>query len=510
MLNAVDQTFHDLYSNILENGHFKGDRTAVGTLMLPAQMMRFDTSNGQIPILSTRYVPTKAFRREMLDLFVAGTSSIKELRANKVGIWDSWFIKGTDRYEEAVLHTVTEMMDLAKEKVGWAEVTKLVDPLAGNGEQSINRPYRAMKIREALAKEFGIPLYKSTPTPISIQRRLARVSKNNLVAWGAIAATIDGLGTPDVEHTVIKLVVFSPTEKVFGELDFPERWLPQLEAVLDLLKIPKYELVDADIGKGSYGIQWRKWKDTQVVRADENLIDWTDRGYKVLGVVNSPDLPRGTVVVEREIDQLQNMIDQLRYEPDDRRIIVSAWNPGRIWQAALPPCHLYFQCVSWELSTRAEFEEQINKANLGKDYLVALMETDYDPDSDEESVEFARKFCVEHQLPIRTMTMFVVLRSSDTPLGAVFNAAQYAYLQHMIAHVTNHATSELVTVGVDSHIYTNQIEKVKELLTRETPEGSNPRVVFNRKVTDIDDFKLEDIDIVDYFPGPKLDIPVAV
>lgn len=92
----------------------------------------------------------------------------------------------------------------------------------------------------------------------------------------------------------------------------------------------------------------------------------------------------------------------------------------------------------------------------------------------------------------------------------MFNVAQYAYLLHMVAHVTKHAPIELVTVGVDAHIYNNQIDQIKELINRDSDPDFNARVVFKRDVAEIDDFKFEDIEIVGYTHGPFMDIPVAV
>lgn len=508
MLNPVDQQFHDLYNRLLDEGHLKDDRTAVGTLMLPAQMMRFDTSEGRMPILSTRAIPTKSFRQEMHKLFIAGTSSIKGLRDEKIGIWDGWFIKGTDRYEEPIPNTYSEILMHAIEKAGAAKVTEVVTGYLNDPELSEDSEGIRVKVAEA----FDIPLNNFEPKPISIQRRLSRVSKNDINAWTIINVSMDGFGEVSAADEMIKLVIFDTDIKAFGEMQFPVKFIDKLQEVLDKLDIPKYELVDADIGPGSYGIQWRHWQDTQLIDKDQ-VDEYLKQGYEMVTEVDShpPGRHTGKWVVYREIDQLQEMIDKLKYKPDDRRNIVNAWNVGRTWQAALPPCHLYFQCVSWSMTKLAEFESAINGAGKGQEYFQAILAAPEDLDDMGERIEFAKKYVIENDLPTRMMSMFVLMRSSDAPLGAVFNVAQYAYLQHMLAHLTNHATSELISVGVDSHIYLNQVEKIRELLAREeSPEGNDPRIVFKRKVESIDDFTIDDMEIVNYSPLDKIDIPVAI
>lgn len=83
-------------------------------------------------------------------------------------------------------------------------------------------------------------------------------------------------------------------------------------------------------------------------------------------------------------------------------------------------------------------------------------------------------------------------------------------LLHMVAHVVNMEPATLTTLGVDTHIYLNQVEQIKEVLTRTSPVESNPKLVISRKVETIDDFLFEDFSIVDYHPLSKIDIPVAV
>ncbi len=156
------------------------------------------------------------------------------------------------------------------------------------------------------------------------------------------------------------------------------------------------------------------------------------------------------------IDQVANVIDQIKSNPDSRRLIVSAWNVGELDEMALPPCHLLFQ------------------------FYVAN----------------GKLSCQLYQ------------RSADVFLGLPFNIASYSLLTHMIAHVTGLEVGEFVLTIGDAHIYTNHIEQVKTQMEREPREL--PRLLYNRSVWDIDDFTFEDFEIDGYNPHPHIAGKVAV
>src|SRR5690606_26679842 len=155
-------------------------------------------------------------------------------------------------------------------------------------------------------------------------------------------------------------------------------------------------------------------------------------------------------------DQIANVIEQIRYNPDSRRLLVNAWNVGELDEMALPPCHFAFQ------------------------FYVAN----------------GRLSCQLYQ------------RSGDVFLGVPFNIASYSLLTHMIAHVTGLEVGELVHTLGDAHIYSNHIEQVKTQLER-TPRGL-PTLNIKRQVTDIDDFRFEDFELIGYDPHPHIPGKVAV
>lgn len=183
------------------------------------------------------------------------------------------------------------------------------------------------------------------------------------------------------------------------------------------------EWADADGNLGPvYGHQWRSWP-----------------------------APDGTT-----IDQLSNVIDQLKRNPDSRRHIVSAWNVAEVDKMALPPCHTMYQ------------------------FYVAN----------------GRLSCQLYQ------------RSADVFLGVPFNIASYALLTMMIAQVCGYEPGDFVHTFGDVHIYTNHFEQVDLQLSREPREL--PKMIINPERKSIFDFVYEDFQLVGYDPWPAIKAPVAV
>ena len=156
------------------------------------------------------------------------------------------------------------------------------------------------------------------------------------------------------------------------------------------------------------------------------------------------------------VDQLKNIIDQIKNNPDSRRIIINAWNPAQLDKMALPPCHAFVQFY-------------VNDGKLS---------------------------CQLYQ------------RSADVFLGVPFNIASYSLLTYMIAHVTGLKPGEFIHTTGDTHIYSNHFEQVKEQLSRQ-PKAL-PKIKLNENVKSIFDFKFEDIELLDYDPHPLIKGAVAV
>ena len=171
-----------------------------------------------------------------------------------------------------------------------------------------------------------------------------------------------------------------------------------------------------------YGHQWRSW----------------------------PDYNGGT------IDQIQGIVDQLKNNPDSRRMIVSAWNVAEVDRMALPPCHTMFQ------------------------FYVA-----------------------DGRLSLQ-----LYQRSADTFLGVPFNIASYALLLHMMAQVSGLKAGDFIHTTGDTHLYLNHLEQAKLQLTREP--RPLPKMLINPDVKNIFDFKYEDFQLTDYDPWPHIKAVVSV
>lgn len=204
---------------------------------------------------------------------------------------------------------------------------------------------------------------------------------------------------------------------------------------------------DGDVGR-IYGVQWRKWQGFRLVTAhdhiqhDDPLSTTTFFDAKVQGW---------------EVDQIAKIINSLKNNPADRRMVLTAFNAGEIDQMALPPCHMF---------------AQFHCSDKGR------------------------------------LSCQVYIRSNDLFLGLPFNIASYALLTHMLAQVTGKKVGDLIITIGDAHIYLNHIEQVKEQLTR-TPFKA-PFLMLNPDVTDIDKFTMGDIVLMNYESHPAIKAPMAV
>jgi len=158
----------------------------------------------------------------------------------------------------------------------------------------------------------------------------------------------------------------------------------------------------------------------------------------------------------RHIDQISQVLDQIRNNPDSRRMIVSAWNVADIPQMKLPPCHALFQFY----------------------------------------VADGRLSCQLYQ------------RSADIFLGVPFNIASYALLTHMVAQQAGLQVGEFIWTGGDCHLYSNHMEQVQVQLAR-TP-GPLPKLVIKRQPASLFDYRFEDFELADYAPQAHIKAPVAV
>ncbi len=325
-----------LVKHIRDNGNYKGDRTGTGTLSVFGYQMRFDISNGKFPLVTSKHTHLKSIIHELL-WFLKGETNIRYLAENGVRIWNEWVLPGTAEYRDMT-----------------------------PGE-----------IQVALAKHFNVTDF----TP---------VQNDSLGLSGAYEIIRD----EDDEDRI-----------VFEYVDNAS-WLNAYRILLD--KEPRV-LIAGELGP-VYGSQWRNWPVAQQTtvdalielsclgngsrwgNSDGNLIaqkalldipgivhnkraymssgysyeDWAKRATKKKDITST----RGG------IDQIANLIEMLKKNPDSRRLIVSAWNPAEVDNMALQPCHTMFQFYTSPLTgmerwvyglNHGYFEENEGRGQFGID-----------------------------------------------------------------------------------------------------------------------------------------------
>ena len=183
------------------------------------------------------------------------------------------------------------------------------------------------------------------------------------------------------------------------------------------------------------------------------------------------------------INQVQEVIDTLKTNPDSRRLMVTAWNPVNVRNAVLPPCHYAWQIFTRELNDQKRFDLAMNMNIEG-----GIPKLD-------NTVDF-NNWCDAQGVPRRGISLMYQMRSVDTGLGMPFDIASYGFLLSMIAQCVNMYPEELISSFGDTHIYMNQLEDIKAQLDREP--FKLPKLELNKDVKNIFDFKFEDIKIVDY------------
>jgi len=232
-----------------------------------------------------------------------------------------------------------------------------------------------------------------------------------------------------------------------------------------------------------YGHQWRRWNAPKPVSYEKSTYSSSS---------HSQEMTRET------IDQIQNAIDLINSDPKSRRIIVNAWNPADLDEMALTPCHAFFQFNCRPLTK----EERIKWL---MDFDHTIHSTVALKNAPEEVFEERMD---ELNVPKHHLDCHLLQRSVDSLLGLPFNIASYSLLTHMVAQVTNTIPGEFVWTGGDTHIYDNHFDQVNLQLTREP--YPLPEIKLNPRITNIDDFKFEDIELINYKCHPRIKAPVAV
>lgn len=519
MAEHQEQQFLDLMQEVLDKGRSKGDRTKTGTISRTGAMMRFDLSGGEFPLYTTRkFNPYPIFKE--LDWFLAGSSNVWDLIRSGCGIWNSWMEQDKEfgenldkrplvRVEPKEYRNLKEAFEgenldvYYKGRVSRAGmVKKEFDEESGPMVDVILTYWQELMYGTMHYIDPENPNFQSSPildrtgcvgldvelhTPLLFVRlvmgapnfknwindvvsgsvRTAKYQLTSIYHGGDVISTdamfLHRNEIAQYQSDHMYKITFEPYP--FGER--PAMYLfsksqmkthiddlTMVETISKVKKLPKGKLLRHTTCSGELGpVYGKQWRRQLAIKPD------------------------GDKYVAFEHDQIADIMDKLRNNPEGRRIIVDSWNPGEVPDMKLPPCHLYFQFVAAPI-----------KPNEARRILSKV--TDEVPD----------------ELPKFILDLDYVMRSNDLPVGQPFNTASYAALLLKMCAVMNMVPGDLVYQGVDAHIYQNQVSQVKKQLKRE-PKPLPKFKVLNWGAENLEDV---DIEIIDYQHHPQITMPVAV
>jgi thymidylate synthase len=220
-----------------------------------------------------------------------------------------------------------------------------------------------------------------------------------------------------------------------------------------------------------YGKQWRSWKFTDKFTNGEQI-----------------------AYVNGKVDQIQNLINDLKTNPDSRRLMVNAWNVGELDHMVIPPCHYGFQVYTRELSLEERTEYKKKRDGIARTF-----------------APYSHQMLDNSNIPTRAISLMWNQRSVDTFLGLPFNIASYGLLLEIIAREVNMVSDELIGNLGDTHLYSNHIEQAKEQLTREPMKlpklkimGNDPSIIEKPQY-----WKPVDFEIKNYQSHPTIKAPLS-
>ncbi len=460
----------DMMRHVRENGVYKEDRTGTGTYSVFAYQMRFDLSDG-FPLVTTKLCHLKSIIHELL-WFLNGDTNIRYLKANGVSIWDDWAIKGTEEY---VNKTDLEIRDALLARFS-------VKKIGGIGVK--NQPVRFDFSVEEETVYFNVTQEVWDETLAAVKGS-ENIVNDSLGYCYTLIAEFYGIET--------KRLVAGELGPVYGSQwrNWPVAQQSTVDALIEL----------SCLGNGSFWgnsdgnvIAQRALLEIPGIRHNKRAFMSSGKTYGDWLAITKDD--KNHYGFNGGIDQIKNMVEMIKNNPNSRRLLVSAWNPLEIEQMALPPCHCLFQFYTTPISGMSRWTYGLRNnyftENQGRGYTGEKLE----------------EFLDEKGVPDALLSCQLYQRSCDVFLGVPFNIASYALLTMMVAQVTGLGVGEFVWTGGDVHLYSNHLEQADLQLTR-TPHKLPTMNIKNRGQA-IDAFAFEDFELRDYVHDAAIKAPIAV
>ena len=282
------------------------------------------------------------------------------------------------------------------------------------------------------------------------------------------------------------------------------KWVREETAVKD----SDGNIIAGSIGPQSYGVQWVNWEDTRIVTAKEFDDFYKNYGYEIVIGLDATN-----IVITRKINQIDTLIETIKTDPTSRRMVVTCWNPAKMMDMVLAPCHHTFTIPTQQMCERminsmCKFIRTSSKYSTEFSILQPDAQLEFSKDYD---AKVSTKDLVDrYKLPVTAISLTLHQRSCDIAVGGAFNACQYGALAHILAKETNTWAMQLVWNITDAHIYSNQEAKVNELLARKPVQNNKPTLLINNGINHYQEYDDKDFNTVGVVQLAPMKIPVAV
>jgi thymidylate synthase len=561
-MNNTDKEYFRLLDTILTKGRVKKNRTGIDTIGVFGEQAKFEVFLDAFPILTTKKVWFKGIVHELL-WFISGNTNIKYLVDNDVHIWDEWAYKRYKDFclkppfafspenvctQDVFIQKIKDDAEFANQwgELGYGtygstwtafevppipiEITPRIKERESTYDYCINSPktFHTGVVKDDFCGKTITTKKSRTLTvigrePNDMYGRPVYIVQFDKTGYTAIARkdailnnrvgdpyypSVAGVGfiggykiETDLDRNLYKVwshMLDRCYNKKCKEYDFYakkgifvcNRWFSFERFVEDVQRLPNWR--EKKIAPKNYQLD-KDYYHSNCYSPDTCtwLLNSENRKYQKKNFKQSRlPLP---------INQLQKVIDKLKTNPDDRRMIVSAWHPYWVDHCVLPPCHCFFQFNTEELTIEERHKLYCNAAR--GDYRLSIK---YLGTTDSE----ANKCYDDNNIPKRRLNLLLLQRSIDSFLGLSFNITSYSLLLTMIAQCVNMAPGTFTHTYGDLHIYKNHMEQVKEQLSRIPREL--PKLWLNPQIKSLFDFKYWDIRLFGYDPHPAIKGQVAI